>query len=100
MVFFWIKVVVSCWSGITSPEPTTEATSPSRRNAMIPKKKLHMIFDSSTAQSQGHNTKDDDDHPQQTPNLNGGASTSYTGRLLTEDEIKKEPVEEKIKQEK
>ena len=67
---------------------------------MIPKKKLHMIFDSSTAQSQGHNTKDDDDHPQQTPNLNGGASTSYTGRLLTEDEIKKEPVEEKIKQEK
>ena len=67
---------------------------------MIPKRKLHMIFDSSTVPSPGHNAKDDDDHPQQTPNLNDGASTSYTGRLLTEDEIKKEPVEEKIKQEK
>ena len=67
---------------------------------MIPKKKLHMIFDSSTAQSPGHNAKDDDDHPKQTPNLYDGTSTSYTGRLLTEDEIKKEPVEEEMKQEK
>ena len=52
-----------------------------------------MVFESSTTP---------DDPPQQSPNVNvnSGASTSSAGKFLTEDETKKEPVEEEMWKEK